>query len=217
MRLAYVVLHPLLHLLIHSNTLSNPLYNTERQTSTARKVASEEKALVMKKRFSTIESMVENNLCCGYLLRFCQREFTAENLLFIMEVDDYRDFFVGDNTNTTPHHFIDPPLIDANNTHSGIRCKLTPTNPSKHNPINPPYQPILSIVGDIKKTTDADGNPGPDVSCWANKWQDTDNTVNIDQPPDPSLLESDYWPSTTDRYTNIFLKNTTTVMLFLTN
>ena len=84
-------------------------------------------------------------------------------------------------------------------------------------PVNPPYQPTLSIVGDIKKTTDADGNPGPDVSCWANKWQDTDNTVNIDQPPDPSLLESDYWPSTTDRYTHIFLKNTTTVMLFLTN
>jgi len=68
----------------------------KRQESIQRKLASTEKQHVTKKKFNTIESLIENNLCCGYLLKFCNREFTAENLLFILGVDEYRDFYSSD-------------------------------------------------------------------------------------------------------------------------
>ena len=78
-----------------------------------------------------------------------------------------------------------------------------PYQPINHTPST--HQPISSSIisyhttGDIKQVVGDDGITTTGVSSWANKWQDTDSTVNIDQPLDASLLESDYWPSTTDR------------------
>jgi hypothetical protein len=51
-----------------------------RQKSTARKLAANEKTLLTKKKYSTIEPLIGSNLCCGYLLKFCSREFTSENI-----------------------------------------------------------------------------------------------------------------------------------------
>ena len=110
--------------------------------------------MVIKQHFSTIESMVENNLCCGYLLRFCQREFTAENLLFIMEVDDYRDFFAGDNLQTYSHTVIsshtDTPSRYLLDTFlilfiCFINTLCQRTHTLLTHPLNLSYQPILSI------------------------------------------------------------------------
>ena len=93
----------------------------QRQASTARRIASSEKAFLTKKKFSTIESLIENNLCCGYLLKFCQREFTAENLMFILGVDEYRDFYAVDGTTVWTNSWkdtdatvkIDEPVVEG--------------------------------------------------------------------------------------------------------
>ena len=118
-------------------------------------------------------------------------------------------------------HYINPPsqptYQSTLSTHplnppSQPTLSLHPINPPSHPPITPPSHPPshppitphpithLSPLGDTKQSTDDDGAVTQGVSSWANKWQDTDTTVNIDQPTDPSLMESDYWPSTTDRY-----------------
>lgn len=39
-----------------------------------------------------LENVLENPMCCGFLLRFCEDEYNAENLHFIMAVDKFKDF-----------------------------------------------------------------------------------------------------------------------------
>ena len=46
--------------------------------------------------YLTIDELLSNPLTAGYLLIFCQSQYNSENLNFIMEVDDYRDQFLGD-------------------------------------------------------------------------------------------------------------------------
>ena len=56
-------------------------------------------------RFSTINALLQNPVTAGYLLIFCQSQFNAENVSFIMEVDDFRDQFLCDGElwdNTPP-------------------------------------------------------------------------------------------------------------------
>lgn len=40
-----------------------------------------------------IENLIDDPVGCGYLLRFCIRQFSAENLNFIIEVNRYREVF----------------------------------------------------------------------------------------------------------------------------
>ena len=47
-------------------------------------------------RYSTITALLSNPITVGYFLLFCQGQYNSENLNFIMEIDDYRDQFLGD-------------------------------------------------------------------------------------------------------------------------
>lgn len=49
-----------------------------------------------RRKYATIESLIGHPICCGYLLKFCQSEYNAENLNFLLEVDEFRDSFVVD-------------------------------------------------------------------------------------------------------------------------
>ena len=46
--------------------------------------------------YQTIESIIGNPICCSYLLKFCRSEYNAENLEFLLEVDEFRDTFAVD-------------------------------------------------------------------------------------------------------------------------
>lgn len=39
----------------------------------------------------TIEELIKNPIKCGYLLAFCQHEFSTENMKYIMEIDRFKD------------------------------------------------------------------------------------------------------------------------------
>jgi hypothetical protein len=52
---------------------------------------------VLRSRYSTIESLIENPICRGYLLKFSGSQFNSENINFISAVDHFRDeFFYAD-------------------------------------------------------------------------------------------------------------------------
>lgn len=51
----------------------------------------------IRKKYSTIQSLIGHPICCGYLLLFCQREYNAESLSLVLEVDELRDTFSSDN------------------------------------------------------------------------------------------------------------------------
>jgi hypothetical protein len=48
---------------------------------------------VLRRRYSTIESLIENPICRGYLLKFSESQFNSENINFITAVDHFRDEF----------------------------------------------------------------------------------------------------------------------------
>jgi hypothetical protein len=48
---------------------------------------------VLKSKYSTIESLIENPICRGYLLKFSESQFNSENINFITAVDHFRDEF----------------------------------------------------------------------------------------------------------------------------
>jgi hypothetical protein len=60
----------------------------------------EEKSLSTQKllstKYSTIESVIMNPICCGYLLLFCECQHNSENVRFFLEVDALRDMFAAD-------------------------------------------------------------------------------------------------------------------------
>ena len=51
---------------------------------------------MIRRNHNTIESLIGNPICCGYLLKFCESQFNSENLNFLLEVDDFRDTFAVD-------------------------------------------------------------------------------------------------------------------------
>lgn len=42
----------------------------------------------------TIEELISNPIKCGFLLTFCESEFSAENMHFIIEIDRFRDYYL---------------------------------------------------------------------------------------------------------------------------
>ena len=48
---------------------------------------------MIRKNHNSIESLIGNPICCGYLLKFCESQFNSENLKFLLEVDEFRDSF----------------------------------------------------------------------------------------------------------------------------
>ena len=53
----------------------------------------------IKRNYMTIDALISHPICCGYLLLFCTSQFNAENLRFILDVDDFRDLFLVDPAN----------------------------------------------------------------------------------------------------------------------
>lgn len=51
---------------------------------------------MLRRNHNTIESLIGNPICCGYLLKFCESQFNSENLNFLLEVDEFRDTFAVD-------------------------------------------------------------------------------------------------------------------------
>lgn len=47
-------------------------------------------------KYSDIESIISNPICCGYLLQFCEAQHNSENVRFFLEVDEFRDMFAVD-------------------------------------------------------------------------------------------------------------------------
>ena len=47
-------------------------------------------------KYSNIESVIMNPLCCGYLLQFCEAQHNSENVRFFLEVDEFMDLFAAD-------------------------------------------------------------------------------------------------------------------------
>jgi hypothetical protein len=48
---------------------------------------------VLKSKYSTIESLIENPICRGYIVKFSESEFNSENINFVTAVDHFRDEF----------------------------------------------------------------------------------------------------------------------------
>jgi hypothetical protein len=42
----------------------------------------------------TIEELTSNPIKCGFLLAFCESEFSAENMHFVVEIDRFRDYYL---------------------------------------------------------------------------------------------------------------------------
>ena len=76
-------------------------------TSTSDDTANQE---IVAGRYSTITALLSNPITVGYFLLFCQGQYNSENLNFIMEIDDYRDQFLGDRDLWKSVHWKD---IDA--------------------------------------------------------------------------------------------------------
>ena len=51
----------------------------------------------VRRKYPTINDMINHPICCGFLLQFCESQHNAENLYFIREVDEFRDLFSVDN------------------------------------------------------------------------------------------------------------------------
>jgi hypothetical protein len=47
----------------------------------------------LKSRYSTIEALIENPICRGYLLKFSESQYNSENINFVTAVDHFRDEF----------------------------------------------------------------------------------------------------------------------------
>jgi hypothetical protein len=48
---------------------------------------------VLKRRYSSIESIIENPICRGFFLKFSESQFNSENINFVTAVDHFRDTF----------------------------------------------------------------------------------------------------------------------------
>lgn len=59
----------------------------------------------------TIEDIINNPLKCGYLLAFCESEFSTENINFILEIDRFKDSLRVDKL--AWNHSLDYRSVDA--------------------------------------------------------------------------------------------------------
>ena len=50
----------------------------------------------IRKKYFTIDDLVGNPLCYGFLLEYCQKQHNSENLIFLRDVDEYRKLFSTD-------------------------------------------------------------------------------------------------------------------------
>jgi hypothetical protein len=50
----------------------------------------------IRKKYADIDDIINNPICCGYLLHFCNIQFCAENLNFVCEVHRFQDLFAID-------------------------------------------------------------------------------------------------------------------------
>lgn len=55
-----------------------------------------ESEIIAAVKYSNIETVIMNPLCCGYLLQFCEGQHNSENVRFFLEVDEFRDMFAAD-------------------------------------------------------------------------------------------------------------------------
>jgi Regulator of G protein signaling domain len=69
----------------------------------AKALANEEQMNAVKRQFRTIDDILSNPICCGYLQKFCQMEYTTENISFVLAVVEFKNLFAADkNVWTTP-------------------------------------------------------------------------------------------------------------------
>jgi hypothetical protein len=50
-----------------------------------------EDSVVEEKYQQTLDYWINNPIQCGYLRAFCESEYNAENIAFVMDVDAFRD------------------------------------------------------------------------------------------------------------------------------
>eukprot|EP00595_Chromulina_sp_UTEXLB2642_P002734 CAMPEP_0196764210 /NCGR_PEP_ID=MMETSP1095-20130614/5617_1 /TAXON_ID=96789 ORGANISM="Chromulina nebulosa, Strain UTEXLB2642" /NCGR_SAMPLE_ID=MMETSP1095 /ASSEMBLY_ACC=CAM_ASM_000446 /LENGTH=114 /DNA_ID=CAMNT_0042119157 /DNA_START=7 /DNA_END=348 /DNA_ORIENTATION=- len=48
---------------------------------------------------TTIDEMINKPIESGYLLAFCESQYSSENMRYVIEIDRYIDYFLVDNTN----------------------------------------------------------------------------------------------------------------------
>ena len=51
----------------------------------------------IKKRYFTIDELLQHPICSSYLMKFCRIQHNSENLSFLRDVDEYREIFQGDD------------------------------------------------------------------------------------------------------------------------
>jgi hypothetical protein len=62
---------------------------------------------ILRRKYSTIESLIANPICRGYLLQFSESQFNSENLNFVSEVDRFRDIFFAVDKDLWSMHWMD--------------------------------------------------------------------------------------------------------------
>lgn len=50
----------------------------------------------IRKKYSSIESIIEHPICCGYLMKYCENQHNSESLSIVNDIDEYRELFSGD-------------------------------------------------------------------------------------------------------------------------
>ena len=66
------------------------------QASALKSATALEHLLNTKNKYSTMKATIENPICCGFLLKFCESQHNSENLSFILDVVGYRELFFDD-------------------------------------------------------------------------------------------------------------------------
>mmetsp|Transcript_154 Transcript_154/g.187 ORF Transcript_154/g.187 Transcript_154/m.187 type:complete len:406 (-) Transcript_154:754-1971(-) len=86
----------------NSNDRKNQQYEsgfTKRVTS-SRNIGKDQgtvaEELTISKKYQSIEAIIMNPICLGYLLQFCTEEHNAENVNFLLAVDEYKDVYTLD-------------------------------------------------------------------------------------------------------------------------
>ena len=51
----------------------------------------------IKKKYFTIDELLQHPICLSYLMKFCKIQHNSENLSFLTDVDEYREIFNGDD------------------------------------------------------------------------------------------------------------------------
>lgn len=89
----------------------------------------------------SIEDITSNPLKCGFLLAFCESEHSAENLHYIVEIDNFRDHLLSDHSSWTNDWRLIDTMIDL---HDKVR-ELTDLEVKAH------HDDLTVVVGDESK------------------------------------------------------------------